>query len=473
MFGRVVFRTSFALTTHSNTGYALGNPRCFRGSTPPPPASRRGLSNFRSSPNTISQSMQHALSLADAPGPSIYSPLDVNNEEIRLLLLSPCSGNDMIRGDLRNVSLNDDLKYSALSYTWLEPIRRSASLWTLRGIYQCFREWYWANFRPKFVTIQLNGTYIKVSRNLASALLHLRRQGKPLHIWVDAICINQQNAHEKETQVGMMGRIYEQAQQTYVWLGPCADDSDAAMDFISCASFLRIDDPALALKNIAPSSALQALFARAWWSRIWIIQEVLLSREVIVKCGDKEIDFQQFIDLALKESAMDTYGVHTDALWTWVPKMPFFDIFLTLRHLQDRVARDSVPLSFWMGLTASFNSTLPRDKIYALLKLCRASDRKSIKVDYSDSERQVFKGITMYFLRNEGNLKVLRRGQIEHKSLDLPSWVPDYSVDPNRPVPLQDHHVDGGHANWKRLTPIKAVDRYVSSRKCCPLSYIL
>jgi len=334
-------------------------------------------------------------------------------KEIHLLVLSPSPNGDGLSGNLRVASLNQKPSYVALSYAWEEPIRRSESVWTFLGLYQFLRQCYWRYLQPGFVTIQLNGMNHKIHRNFASALFHLRRDDEPLCIWADAPCINQENSFEKKSQVGMMDLIYANAQKTYVWLGPKADNSDAAMDFVFSSSRLNMKDleKVRGAAALAPFQALRALFASSWLSWIWTIQEILLSRQAVVKCGDREVDFQRFVDLATTERAIvmaPPPGVDTSVQWIWIPRMPSFDIMTEWRKLP----RSKNPLSFWMEHTTSFSFTLSRDRIYALLKISKAHDRDAIMVDYSEktSNAQIFKNLAVYFLQNENDLKFLRCG---------------------------------------------------------------
>jgi hypothetical protein len=85
------------------------------------------------------------------------------------------------------------LNYDALSYSWdgQEPTQ----------------------------SISCDGTALKVTRNAATALQHLRRRESPITLWIDGICINQESAPEKNQQVAMMGDIYKSAIHVYIWLG--------------------------------------------------------------------------------------------------------------------------------------------------------------------------------------------------------------------------------------------------------------
>lgn len=91
----------------------------------------------------------------------------------------------------------------------------------------------------------------------------------------------------------MMGSIYTNAPRTVVWLGESSDDSDLAMDLVEHASpeiFTAADfDPGAKIWD-----ALRGLMRRPWWTRMWVIQEALLSPNSVVRCGYTETSFERF-----------------------------------------------------------------------------------------------------------------------------------------------------------------------------------
>jgi hypothetical protein len=326
---------------------------------------------------------------------------------------------------------------------------------------------YW---RPQPTSIYLTGTPRKVTPNLASALLHLRDPEKSLTLWIDTVCINQEDLAEKGHQVGQMRHIYACAEKTCVWLGPSSDNSDVAMDFIANSSSINVKDPRFSGKDV-PSLALSALFARTWWSRIWVVQEIFLSKNIIVKCGDKEVDFEQLTNLSRKETDLRAYyrtaagqilGGAGQLRWTFVPPMmPFHIMFANWHNLQ--MAKYNVelgPLSFWMFNTTRFDSTLRRDKVYALLGLCPPTDTSALEINYDEKlkpDREVFKETTAHLLQSEDDLSVLQWGQTDKKLVDLPSWVPDLSLDtsPRFPLMMNNYMADGGYDTWALLGGLK------------------
>ena len=78
--------------------------------------------------------------------------------------------------------------------------------------------------------ISVNGFTRFVTANLAAFLHHRRQAGEPVRLWIDALCINQDDPEEKARQVKNMNLIYAWAPKLVVWLGPAGDDSDLAVE---------------------------------------------------------------------------------------------------------------------------------------------------------------------------------------------------------------------------------------------------
>jgi hypothetical protein len=150
-----------------------------------------------------------SLSSFPAVGQFPYQPLDTSKLEIRVITLYPGSRTTPINCSLTHITTNSKSTkpiYKALSYTW----------GTAEG--------------PK--TIALDGMQVQVRENLWQALYHLRSEEHELMIWIDALCINQNDLQERGSQVSRMSAIYGIAKEVIVWLGPAGEDSKLAIDFI-------------------------------------------------------------------------------------------------------------------------------------------------------------------------------------------------------------------------------------------------
>ena len=127
-----------------------------------------------------------------------YELLPVEENWIRVITLHPALKEDEDREiccTLRKVRL-EDASYEAISYVWGDPRQR-------RQI-QC-------NDRPVNITVSLCGALRKLQPSPGSNTRTL---------WADAICINQSDVAERNSQVSKMGSIYARASSVHIWLGP-------------------------------------------------------------------------------------------------------------------------------------------------------------------------------------------------------------------------------------------------------------
>lgn len=141
-------------------------------------------------------------------------PLAPDSQCIRVLDVhkSDPAGSDRLTGTLRTVDLQTLPKFTALSYVWGQ------------GSYH---------------KIACNGCDINITQSCYEALTSLRQSRLSLTIWVDAICINQEDNSEKEEQIVLMGRIYTLAEIVYVWLGVGNTETDQAAEYIYTISQFR------------------------------------------------------------------------------------------------------------------------------------------------------------------------------------------------------------------------------------------
>ena len=141
-----------------------------------------------------------------------YRRLVPRRSELRLLTLHPGTWDSEIICNIKHASLDSNPDYEALSYTW-------GSLTDLRCIF-------------------VDGYEVKVSANLEIALRYLRSPDETRTLWIDALCINQEDTAERNAQVPRMYTIYSKARTVLAWLGEPGADGVEGMELM--AKFGRI-----------------------------------------------------------------------------------------------------------------------------------------------------------------------------------------------------------------------------------------
>ena len=214
---------------------------------------------------------------------SVYQPLDKANREIRLLEVDQHSDSAIFRCRLTHTPLGDTPPYVALSYTWQNPTNEDDSI-----------------DPPTKEVIEVNGSHLSIPIGLYTALPYLKGwRSQPL--WIDAVCVNQEDLREREDQVMLMRSIFIQAQIVLVWLGPESDSSNQAMALLreiaqkSSANnglrwLLQLGETPLYLKHW---EALASFFRRKWWRRAWVVQEFVLAREIEIACGEQTLSGEE------------------------------------------------------------------------------------------------------------------------------------------------------------------------------------
>ncbi|KAH7406328.1 heterokaryon incompatibility protein-domain-containing protein [Phaeosphaeria sp. MPI-PUGE-AT-0046c] len=231
---------------------------------------------------------------------SLYSVHPLQNlDSIRVLTLHP-GETEVVEVSMGTMQLSAKPEFIALSYTWGNPTdERHPS-------------------HQKYDLVKrhlLCGTdLLAVQQNLYEALLQLRQKKEYTPIWVDAICIDQENKDELNHQLSLMSRIYCDATWVIVWLGK---DDATTREATQCLSILQRDGSLVfetmshyeAAKEFLDSiprqsrHAIALLLRRRWFNRVWTLQEALMPIRLRCFCGPYELDITticMFAALSLK-----------------------------------------------------------------------------------------------------------------------------------------------------------------------------
>jgi hypothetical protein len=426
---------------------------------------------------------------------ALYQSLSVDDNEIRLLRLHSGVADDPLRCTLLQVSLHLHYKYEYKDWgTDHESFTPGGELEPCDDHHPPYEalsyEW---GPKPHESPITVNDIPLEISSNLSSALYQFRYHNRDRILWTDALCINQVDKEEKNSQIPLMTAIYQQAQRVLIWLGEEGHDSDLAFDTLNklggvekqfsvtrargmisagphfdpfrhpwpypyreelaidrlpdltkfqgpewvqkmfIANSVLADELGLDSPNSLSSrqwKALEHLFTkRTWWKRVWIIQEVAFARDAIVHCGSKSMHWATLHDLWRQESCQRNARLH---YLLGVSAIPLDMVRGTVRNPMRAQGYEDIQSSLLCLLAKyrTWKSTEHVDKIYALFGLAGISKDLPIVPDYSKPTADVFCDVAFAIIESDCNLDVLSQvHRVGDREAGWPSWVPDWKDD--------------------------------------------
>jgi len=294
---------------------------------------------------------------------------------------------------------------------------------------------------------------ISVTQNLATALPYLRYENTPRRLWIDAICVNQQDKDERSQQVQRMADVFRLAERVIVWLGPKDRKSGFAMETLRTLSSKIIVD--WRLYEMEPSSseepdwadentsipydeetldAICNLLGRPWFERLWVRQEIHLANEsALILCGDDSILWKQFINAIFCISFKAVGYKHASTLRRRL-KLAF--------SMQDNGGYRGIGTK--LREMANSKCSDPRDRVYAALSTLHESEHRiDITPDYTKTTKEVYTDLVKKHLALWSNLRILEYCELQEQPTDLPTWVPNWDVKPVAPWKLTLYKASG------------------------------
>ncbi|TDZ32205.1 Heterokaryon incompatibility protein 6, OR allele [Colletotrichum spinosum] len=350
-----------------------------------------------------------------------YTPL--NDFQLRLLEISP-QRMSTLKCKLITESVLSPPEYVAVSYAWGDE-----------GDTQ---------------ELELGGIVVPVAVSLHGALKALRQRNKPVTVWIDGLCVNQQNRDEKAEQIALMAMIYGKAQSVAIWLGPDADRSSSTVSLLKklsreAKSPHRIRE--LLKTNERDVSAIVSLFERDYWKRLWVVQEVYVARKATVYCGSTKLPWDIY------ESASDVLQTHKRDLDLYFPSNSQGRDYSRASKNQYSYAQILAyqgPASFpnhraldlcqqdllleVMRVGRRKFASDAKDKVFGILGLLTPDIRSELRVDYGASVKQVYTNVVDVILHTTSRLDFICESihfPLHTNTHGLPSWVPDWSHAPD------------------------------------------
>lgn len=350
-----------------------------------------------------------------------YPYTELLDGQIRLFTLFPGEANDELRGVIWTTASDYAGHYATLSYVWGSSKQFPHQLKTACG--------------P-----------LGITDSLRAALVRLRRKDESLTLWVDAICIDQANDTEKSKQIILLPEIFQMSAYTFAYIDGDHDHSKA-IQMIKQVQALRLFGPESEAwpadlprcpsswvdKKIPPPSdsvweEFRAFFHHAWFRRAWIVQEAVIARNLQVVHREYLIKWEFLYDaMTYITGRLETNIATTSKSWA-----PFMQLG-RLREIEGNAGRLSI-----LKLLENFRyvqSSDPRDKYFSLLGISTDGDLDGFEPDYDpdvsfgDITKRICVVLFRRFAARKQAMLLLYPAGLDSHSNDLPSWMPDWTVE--------------------------------------------
>jgi hypothetical protein len=352
------------------------------------------------------------------------------SDAIRLILLQPSTDLDsplvctLLYTSLTHCHNNLIDKYTALSYVWGDAARSRL--------------------------IKVNNEAMYITASLDSALRHLRDRHRPRLVWADAICIDQDDPEERNQQVNQMGWVYRQANHTVIYLGEGTPETGLFLETLQSKSSVDWKPPHSKRGSIervrdvlgseVEVAARAWIVGRPWFKRVWILQELVLSKDPWIQCVTSATRwtclYSHVFDISLKrllkpeERIVHSMGrlhlQHRSVEWA------------KNETAENETPRFAERLYDLLKSRKGFGVTDPRDMLFANLGLVgQAIEHENkllhlIMVDYQKNEAKVYSDLARYFLESFDDFRIFALLDPDEKRCEseAPSWAPDWVSGP-------------------------------------------
>jgi hypothetical protein len=315
-----------------------------------------------------------------------------------------------------------------------------------------------------------DGSMVMVTANLDKALRRLRFPVTPRLLWADAVCIDQTNDAEKAQQIPLMARIFRYATRVQGWIGGEAEEergmqylaklsriNEHSLDIFNDGNTFETENSAILPWHSGNETVVGRFFDLPWFSRLWIIQEIVFNNDIILLCGASELTWSRLVSALLVLHSFGSSKLERIVRGKSATLLKIAEIWRFHCNIRDP-ALPSVSTQKPDNILniverfGSYQCSDPRDRIYAVYSMTsdilpsrheswrrhtRDASRVHMDVNYALDVKDTYQAFASACIRSGRIVSVLQAAlwrQFHSCAEDWPSWVPDWrKLDSERP----------------------------------------
>jgi hypothetical protein len=271
----------------------------------------------------------------------------------------------------------------------------------------------WGNSLPSIACV-CDGNETLLRDNLDSALRYLRRPQHDRYVWIDFLCINQEDLVEKSVQIPRMRSIYSKASTVIIWLGEspalesiskhCDNNCEQDHGFLDCSRHKE--------------EVWEAIVLYTWFERAWVRQEVHAAQRLNICSPYFSAPWENFIksfkilstrDVARREKAFQNIEA------------------INLLYDEPAGSRAQPPASRLVDLLEKgqgFQASVPHDHIFSVLGMVytRKHHPKLIPVTYIKPYHEICGDVTRFIIQETGSIYILKLCTLQRNKSYAMDW---------------------------------------------------
>jgi hypothetical protein len=358
-----------------------------------------------------------------------YTKLKGERDFRLLAVFKDCKGN--LIGTLIPTPLDKAPDYTAISYTWGYGVRTHS--------------------------LTIDGRKLRITKNAYEILNYYASSGKRILLWIDTVGIDQNDRSDQSHQIRLMRDIYNKAALVVIWLGSPSKPSPVQLliNYISKDMFNylststsrndRINNAITEKPEILPE-----LLCHSYWSRVWVVQEIVAARKAVVFYNGEEYHWNKVV------YAADSLHTHQERTFLRkivqleglnIPDLTGLEKVTQIEKMRLHYGKEGYKEETFLPMILmkffSSQATIKIDRIFAFLGISCAAEDRELQLNYEELDVKIFKEVARHSLRTK--LPKLRflylsaAGLANNSNANWPSWVPDLRCLKTRlPFPLWD-----------------------------------